>query len=203
LIPKSDLKKHLFLIIAVVFCFVGALLVIASMDDQPGPPQKKLIVPIGFSANLLTEKTSPKAQLFIKTCAQCHDLPSPASHTAKEWPDVVARMVNRLRRMKFFSSRASFVPEKKSIDQIIDYLSQHALQEGDATTIDNTSPEGALFQKKCTQCHGLPSPTQHTASEWGAVVEQMRGNIERMQKEPITDQEKDTLIRYLADRSKS
>ncbi len=172
------------------------------MDDGPGPPPKKPMMPIGFTAQMLEDQTSPGAQLFIKTCAQCHDLPSPQLHTAEEWPDVVTRMVNRVRRRRFFSSQKLFVPGNKNAEKIAEYLSAHALKKADDTLMNDTSPTGQLFQRKCTQCHALPDPKLHTASEWPNVIERMRGNIERMQKEAISNSEKEELVRYLSERGR-
>ncbi len=176
---------------------MGSLLVISSSNDAPAPLRKPPVLPMGFKASLLTEKDSPEALLFVKTCAQCHDLPNPVMHTAKDWPEVVSRMINRARRRKFFATRPVFAPEQKSVDQIVAYLSRHALREIDPSLANDRSPAGVLFQKKCTQCHGLPDPKLHNSSEWTSVVERMRVNISRMQKEPISDSEKEELVRYL------
>ena len=34
-----------------------------------------------------------------------------------------------------------------------------------------------LVKQYCTQCHGLPSPAQHTADAWPAVVARMQGHM--------------------------
>jgi len=106
-------------------------------------------------------------------------------------------MINRLRRRKFFSSRPLFVPGNVKANQITDYLSRHALEGTDPSTHTST-PAGLLFQKKCMQCHSLPHPKIHSASEWPKVIERMRENIRTMQREPISDQETEELTRYLS-----
>ena len=103
------------------------------MDDAPGPPPQKPVMPFGFTASMLEDQTSESAQIFIQTCTQCHMLPNPKLHTKKEWPDVVSRMINRLRRRKFFSSQPLFVPGNHKANQIVDYLSLHALDNGSET----------------------------------------------------------------------
>lgn len=40
----------------------------------------------------LAEPAEPGARLFVRYCATCHALPSPALHAPAEWPAVVARM---------------------------------------------------------------------------------------------------------------
>jgi len=34
-----------------------------------------------------------------------------------------------------------------------------------------------LVKQYCIQCHGLPSPAQHTADAWSAVVPRMQGHM--------------------------
>src|SRR5260370_39374681 len=41
-------------------------------------------------------------------------------------------------------------------------------------------PEGQSFKLACQQCHVLPDPRRHTASEWPAVVTRMEKNMEWM-----------------------
>ncbi len=40
------------------------------------------------------------ASLFARTCSRCHALPDPAQHTPEEWPAVVERMRDNMRRMQ-------------------------------------------------------------------------------------------------------
>lgn len=42
---------------------------------------------------------APGAELFGRACSRCHALPDPAQHTPEEWPGVVARMRENMRRM--------------------------------------------------------------------------------------------------------
>jgi hypothetical protein len=34
---------------------------------------------------------------------------------------------------------------------------------------------GKIYALACMQCHALPAPQRHTASEWSAVVQRMHG----------------------------
>ncbi|MDA8383833.1 MAG: hypothetical protein M0037_12420 [Betaproteobacteria bacterium] len=42
------------------------------------------------------------------------------------------------------------------------------------------SAEAHLLQQFCTQCHALPAPSLHTASEWPQVVERMNMRMQMM-----------------------
>ena len=37
-----------------------------------------------------------------------------------------------------------------------------------------------LLVRYCSQCHGVPAPSMHTAQDWPAVVERMNGRMQRM-----------------------
>lgn len=39
------------------------------------------------------------AELYVRVCSRCHETPSPAAHTAAEWPGVVGRMDANMPRM--------------------------------------------------------------------------------------------------------
>lgn len=41
----------------------------------------------------------PDAALYVQICSRCHETPSPAAHTAAEWPGVVGRMDANMPRM--------------------------------------------------------------------------------------------------------
>ena len=45
------------------------------------------------------EVDTPKAESFRVACVQCHVLPDPRRHTAREWPAVVARMQKNMEWM--------------------------------------------------------------------------------------------------------
>ena len=45
-----------------------------------------------MDAKHAAELNTPAGLSFRATCTQCHALPDPKQHTAKEWPLVVARM---------------------------------------------------------------------------------------------------------------
>ncbi len=86
-------------------------------------------MPTGFSPQLLDDRESQSAKLFMTTCTQCHGLADPKAHTPSEWPAVVVRMVDRMRRTQAFSSRSVIVPKDHEVDEIIAYLALHGLKE--------------------------------------------------------------------------
>ncbi len=121
-----QIKKNLFPIIAVVFTTIGAILILSSINDGPGPPRKQSVMPTGFSADLLEDKESPSAKTFITVCTQCHALADPKSHSAKEWPKIVMRMLERMQRTKgYYPKSLLTLPTNEEINTIIAYLSLH------------------------------------------------------------------------------
>ena len=63
---------------------------------------------------------SEAQEVYAEYCSGCHALSQPSIHSAAEWPAIVARMQQR-RTSKGFSR----IPDQQ-IEQIIDYLQQHA-----------------------------------------------------------------------------
>jgi hypothetical protein len=63
---------------------------------------------------------SNESQLLRRYCGECHVPPAPAAHTAREWPQVVARMKQHM------VIQGEAVPDPEQLREIIDYLRQHA-----------------------------------------------------------------------------
>lgn len=59
-----------------------------------------------------------------------------------------------------------------------------------------TAP-GRAFQKTCETCHALPSPKQHTAAEWPAVVARMTYDMRWMGVRPPSEYQLKEVLRYL------
>lgn len=82
----------------------------------------------------------------------------------------------------------------------------------DPRTLPSPTSNGAkTLQRYCAQCHGLPSPGLHTASQWPDVVARMRQNIEQSGfmmrlmhglKKP-SESETMTLIAYLQEHART
>ncbi|HSD55206.1 MAG TPA: hypothetical protein VLC47_13635 [Burkholderiales bacterium] len=70
---------------------------------------------------------SPAAQSFRLACQQCHVLPDPERHTAKQWPAIVERMEQNMLWMNRVvgSARNPFEPQLRT-EEIIRFLQRHA-----------------------------------------------------------------------------
>jgi mono/diheme cytochrome c family protein len=159
-------------------------------------------VPSGVVPESLPEPDSSGARLFVRYCAQCHHLPSPATHSAEDWPAVATRMVDRMEQYRIsrrgMGRRVIQMPTAEEQQAILAYLQRHALPpaRSDALGPPNT-PGLSQFKQTCSQCHALPDPHLHTAAEWPGVVDRMRSNMNKMGKPGITDGERDAIVEYL------
>ncbi len=156
-------------------------------ESSPHGPLLQRILPPTFEARQLPEPGSRGAQLSLRYCVQCHNLPNPAMHDALKWPGVVERMVMRMEGRGNLGTLMSEMmagvkaPSAEETRSLIDYLRRHA-----QTPLDpNRYPEiyrasGEAFRLACNQCHALPDPKRHTAEQWRAVVARMQENMEWM-----------------------
>jgi hypothetical protein len=165
-------------------------------------------LPAGVRPGDLPDPDSPGAKLVVRYCVQCHNLPSPAMHTAEEWPAVEARMFSRVQMMGSMRGMMGGrmmrgmidiqAPSKEEESTILAYPQRHGLRPASLETLGPPDTPGlALFRQTCSQCHALPDPKLHTADEWSGVVRRMRKNMEIMGKRVITDQERDEVLNYL------
>lgn len=155
--------------------------------DSPHGPMLERILPPTFEAKQLPERDSAGAELTIRYCVQCHNLPNPAMHNAAKWSPIVDRMVLRMEGRGNMGSlmndmmagvKAPTVDEKRSL---VAYLRKHGQKPLDPKRYpDVNRPEGEAFRLACSQCHVLPDPQRHTAEEWRAVVARMQENMEWM-----------------------
>lgn len=63
---------------------------------------------------------TPAGRTFRTTCSQCHALPEPRQHTAREWPAVVERM------QKNTAAMGKAVPDHSEVEEITSFLQRHA-----------------------------------------------------------------------------
>ncbi len=149
--------------------------------------------PAGFTAADLPDPESDGAQHVAGYCATCHTLPSPASHSATDWPGVLRRMWLRIERLD-----PSFdVPVPNGGERMVmaEYLVNNALQVRRADL-----PRGVgrnLFVAQCGRCHELPDPAQHTPDDWAGVVRRMQGHMEPMLGEFMTQADSRQITAYL------
>jgi len=152
--------------------------------DSPHGPLLARILPPTFDARDLPERDSAGANLALRYCVQCHNLPNPAMHNAARWPGVVERMVERMEGRGNMGTLMSEMmagvkaPSAAETQTLVAYLRRHGQKPLDPRRYpDVERPEGEAFRLACNQCHVLPDPQRHTAAEWPAVVARMQENM--------------------------
>ena len=165
--------------------------------DSPYGPMLERILPPGVEPAMLPQPESRGAQLELRYCVQCHNLPNPAMHHAEKWPSVFERMVVRMRGLgnmgKLMADMMSGVstPTPEEARVLVAYLKKYAQTPLDPKKIPEIdTPAAEAFRIACQQCHVLPDPQRHTAMEWPAVVARMERNMEWMNRvvgsKPVT-----------------
>jgi hypothetical protein len=155
--------------------------------ESPHGPMLERILPPTFSARQLPEPESRGAHLTVQYCVQCHNLPNPAMHQAEKWPAIFERMVVRMRgkgnmgELMHDMMAGVEAPSVAEAEILLAYLRKHAQRPLDPAKYPAVNlPEGQSFKLACQQCHVLPDPKRHTASEWPAVVARMEKNMQWM-----------------------
>jgi hypothetical protein len=155
--------------------------------ESPYGPMLERILPPTFESARLPGRESPGARLLARYCVQCHNLPNPAMHQAAKWPAIFERMVVRMRgkgNMGELMREMMAGVQAPTVDEASVLLAY--LREYSQTPLDPKKypeiflPEGRSFKLACEQCHELPDPMRHTASEWPQVVARMQRNMEWM-----------------------
>lgn len=70
-------------------------------------------------------KTTVAGQSYSEACMQCHELPDPKRHTAKEWPLVVERMQKNMAWVGVIKGRITN-PHELKVQDILDFLERHS-----------------------------------------------------------------------------
>jgi cytochrome c2 len=154
--------------------------------ESPHGPLLERILPPTFEPRALPERESAGAQLTLRYCVQCHNLPNPAMHDAVRWPGVVERMVKRMEGWGNLGTVMSEMmagvkaPSAEESKVLTAYLLRNAQKPIDPKRYPVNRPEGEAFRLACNQCHVLPDPQRHSAPEWRAVVSRMQENMEWM-----------------------
>ena len=79
---------------------------------------------------------------------------------------------------------------------------------------DLNSPDGRVFAQRCGACHlkpfgdhgvshGVPDPRFRTLAEWQKEVSRMEGLMREKGLPPLTDPEREAIVRYLSRHAKS
>lgn len=160
---------------------------------------KVALPPPGISPGDLAEPGSPGAGLEVKYCAQCHPLPSPAMHSATDWPRVVRRMWLRMDRLP--DSLGIRTADEGDRGALLTYLSANALRVSGAELPAGQGRED--FAVICSRCHALPDIKIHSSGDWPSVFMRMERNMERMNVQPPTPAQGDRILLYLQDVAKT
>jgi cytochrome c2 len=152
-------------------------------SKSPHGAMLERILPPAIEPQALPEPRSDGARLTARYCVQCHYLPNPRMHSGARWKPIVERMVWRMQGngnmgelMKEMMAGVR-VPASDEIATLNEYLQKHAQREIPPEHPALKSTAGEIFAIACSQCHALPDPNQHTAREWPAVVERMKGHM--------------------------
>lgn len=154
----------------------------------------------------LPDPNSGGAQLLNEFCTQCHNLPGPGLHTAAQWPAVMERMNRRMQGTGQGGMMSGCVqpPNPQEYSTILAYLQENAqkpLAHGLSPYLE--SEAGQAFHQVCSQCHPLPSPSQHTAAQWPSVVARMRGYMTSSGRAVPTEKKMSEIIKFLQEHSSS
>jgi cytochrome c5 len=156
-------------------------------------------LPTGTAPADLPDRASDAAVAYTEYCGVCHGLPSPAAHSATDWPVVLRRMWLRTEGLP--ESYEVPVPESAERVLILNYVLGNALQV--AETALPRGPGRDLFTATCRRCHELPDPSQHSEKDWAAVVMRMRQHMVQMLRESPPQSEVQDIILYLERASKA
>ncbi|MBI3609250.1 MAG: cytochrome c [Nitrospirae bacterium] len=147
----------------------------------------------------LPDPKTEGAGLTVRYCAQCHNLPSPVTHSAEEWREVMSRMDRYMSgHMRPHGMMRIHRPTAEEQEALLQYLQRNALRTFSGPSLpDAGSPGAERYKTVCGRCHAVPDPTLHTAGEWPSVVERMRRNMKVMGKPAIMDAERAEISDYL------
>ena len=177
-------------------------------------------MPEGLKQEDMPDPDSEGAKLTVNYCSQCHGIPFPSGHSAPDWIVIMRKMLLFAQESDYMRSGGGMmggmrggmmgrrnmpmgmmnakVPTQAEQKEILSYLQANSLK----TIPENELPDlaGAQteeFRNNCARCHALPSPYQHTAEQWPAVVERMRKHIKDYNMPEITDAEVNSITAYL------
>ncbi len=156
---------------------------------------KVALPPAGFGPADLPEPHSAGAILLAQFCDQCHALPSPAMHSATDWPRVPRRMWLRMELLP--DSLGIRTPAEGDRGIVLDYLVANALSVSGSELPAGAGRED--FALVCSRCHALPDVRLHTSGDWPAVFLRMERNMERMNVARPTPQQTNDILLYLQD----
>ncbi len=156
---------------------------------------KVALPPPGITPGDLAEPASPGATLVAQYCGQCHSLPSPAMHSATDWPRVLRRMWLRMDRLP--DSLGIRTTNEGERGTVVRYLMTNALQVSGAALPKGPGRED--FAIICSRCHALPDINIHASGDWPSVFLRMERNMERMNVSLPNGEQTSKILLYLQD----
>ncbi|HXV85642.1 MAG TPA: hypothetical protein VD793_03030, partial [Gemmatimonadales bacterium] len=135
----------------------------------------------------------PGAGLVVQYCSACHALPTPALHSATDWPSVLRRMWLRMERVDTTFHVAVPTPAERVV--LLQYMLDNAIKVSSAPL-----PQGAgrdVFTATCATCHELSDPRQHSAADWVAVVRRMGQHMQDILNRPLAQGDLQSIVLYL------
>lgn len=165
-----------------------------SQEDQLILASAKLgLPPATFTAADLPDPESAGARELQHFCTACHALPSPATHSATDWPAVLRRMW--LRMGKLGGGLTVPVPETGDRIIILEYVMANALEVSTENLPD--APGRDRFEALCGQCHELPDPRQHSPADWLVVVRRMGSHMNDLLGQMLSAEDLQAVVQYL------
>ena len=143
------------------------------------------VMPPGLMLGQMPESGGKGAVLMQSYCTQCHALPGPGRHTAKEWPQVLDRMLVLMDVANRFGGLLGRVntPTTEEREQLSSYLNRYALKPLSNPLSKETHPQrlqglgATAFENHCGNCHALPDPAQYRSSDWTGLTKRMQRNM--------------------------
>ncbi len=189
-------------------------------SDKSSWPSSMLLMPEGLKPEQMPDANSEGAKLTVLYCSQCHGIPYPAGHSESDWVVIMRKMMLLIQQSEYLGSRGGMmggmrggmmsrrnmpmgmmnakVPTQSEQKEILAYLQANSLKTISENELpDLSGPQAEEFKNTCSRCHALPSPYQHTAEQWPAVVERMRKHMKDYNMAGITDEEENSVIKYL------
>ena len=160
---------------------------------------KVALPPPGINPADLPEPNSEGARLLTQYCTQCHSLPSPAMHSATDWPRVLRRMWLRMERLP--DSLGILTADNGGRTTLVNYLTANALRVSGANLPPGPGRED--FEIMCSRCHALPDVKLHTSGDWPVVFMRMEQNMQRMNVSLPNQAQTGNILLYLQEVAKA
>lgn len=104
--------------VAHFFLFCASLLLAAC--DSPANHHATMHGPDPLSPFDVAMRNQAGFELVERYCSACHSLPDPKRHTAAEWPQVIGRMLDNIRRI------GKPMPNAEQTNTILEFLQTNA-----------------------------------------------------------------------------